>query len=190
MSEYESLFGHNPHMIDAVEWIYMDILMFHQRAIRFFHGNSESTRFACVTSADAVPELQQIFRAMWKNYDTEFQGILKSLGRHKDLVERRASVTQYRRYQEDMVEIKASLEKQISEEREKKIVIIRDWLAFGQKAEDDHRIYQETRTDNVTTAKWILKQEYVNHWIEAANPATPCKRIPCSIPAIMGLLCP
>lgn len=45
MSEYESMFGDNSHMVKALEWIYIDILTFHQRALRFFQGTSKPTVF-------------------------------------------------------------------------------------------------------------------------------------------------
>jgi hypothetical protein len=41
LSEYESLFGSNVHMIEALQWIYIDILTFHQHAMRFFQSTSE-----------------------------------------------------------------------------------------------------------------------------------------------------
>jgi hypothetical protein len=41
LPEYEELFGDNSHMIDALQWIYVDILTFHQHAMRFFQGSSE-----------------------------------------------------------------------------------------------------------------------------------------------------
>lgn len=162
-------------MIDALEWIYIDILTYHQRAIRFFQGTSEWTLSTCHRNANEVPELKTIFRAMWKSYDTEFQGILQSLRRHKDLVERRASVTQYRVYQEDMSQYKARLDDQIQEEKLKKIITTREWLAVGPQTEDDHFDCQQIRTRYITTAKWIMKHEFVKDWIEANNPVTPCE---------------
>jgi hypothetical protein len=116
---------------------------------------------------------------MWKNYDTEFQGILQSLRRHKDLVEHRASVTQYRRYQGDMIELKARLYSQVEEEKLKKLVIIREWLAVGQQPSDDHAIYQEIRKKYATTAKWILERDTVKEWIRNDIPATPCMQQSC-----------
>jgi heme oxygenase len=116
-----------------------------------------------------------MFRAMWKSYDTEFQGILSSLRRHKELVERRATVTQYYRYQEDMVRLKDMLEDQVKEEKLKKLVKVREWLAVSPQI-DDHRNYQRVRHDYFTTAQWVLKHDYVKHWIEEADPATPCEQ--------------
>jgi hypothetical protein len=119
--------------------------------------------------------MNHIFRGMWKNYDTEFQGILDSLRRHKELVERRASVTQYRRYQADMIEIKAQLDSRIEAEKLKKLVLIREWLAVGQQPADDHTIYQDIRKDYSTTAKWILDRDVVKQWIQDDVPAAPRK---------------
>ncbi|KAH8733175.1 hypothetical protein GQ44DRAFT_821389 [Phaeosphaeriaceae sp. PMI808] len=157
LPEYESLFGDNQHLADALQWIFIDILTFHQHAIRFFQGK----------------KLKHIFRAMWKSYDTEFQGILSSLRRHKDLVERRASVAQYRKYREDMIDIKMRLDQQVQEEKLKKLVTVREWLAVDQRADQDHLGYQNTRKTYSTTAQWVLKHENVEHWIEADPPATP-----------------
>jgi Cdc6-like AAA superfamily ATPase len=110
---------------------------------------------------------------MWKDFDTEFNGILKSLRRHKELVDCRASLTQYRRYKEDMVEVKARLNQQVEEERLKKLMAVKEWLAVGQQPKDDHIRFRKTRSEYSTTAKWILKHEYVTHWIGADIPTTP-----------------
>jgi hypothetical protein len=118
-------------------------------------------------------EMSHVFRGMWKNYDTEFQGILQSLRRHKDLVERRASVTQYRRYQEDMIGMKVTLDRQIEAEKLKKLVLIREWLAVGQQPADDHALYQNIRQNYSTTAKWILEREAIKQWTEDNLPAAP-----------------
>ncbi|OAL02432.1 C2H2 domain-containing protein [Phaeosphaeriaceae sp. SRC1lsM3a] len=157
LPEYEELFGDNPHMIDALQWIYVDILTFHKHALRFFQGT----------------KLKHIFRAMWKSYETEFQGILQNLERHKDLVERRASVDQYRRYREDMIIIKTRLDEQISAERLKKLVTIREWLAVGQQPVDDHAEYQRIRRQYTTTAQWILDHAVIKEWINDTSPSNP-----------------
>lgn len=96
---------------------------------------------------------------MWKSYDTEFQGILQSLERHKDLVERRASVDQYRRHREDMQALKAKIDDQVAAEKLKKLVLIREWLAVGSQPSDDHAGYQEIRKSYSTTARWILERD-------------------------------
>ena len=38
LSEYEAIFQDSPHMLHALELMYVDILNFHQQALRFFNG--------------------------------------------------------------------------------------------------------------------------------------------------------
>jgi hypothetical protein len=115
----------------------------------------------------------RFFKSMWKDFDTEFNGIIKSLRRHKELVECRANLTQYRRYQEDMVEVKAKLKQQVEEEKLKKLMAVKEWLAVGQYPAEDHVRFRKTRSDYATTARWILKHEFIKHWIGADIPTTP-----------------
>jgi Sec-independent protein translocase protein TatA len=115
----------------------------------------------------------RIFKSMWKDFDTKFSGILKSLGRHKDLVECRATVSQYRRYQEDMTELKSKLEETISAEKEKKKLAVKEWLAVDGQWERDHESFCQVRKECPTTAKWILKHDSVEHWMQIDAPDTP-----------------
>jgi small nuclear ribonucleoprotein (snRNP)-like protein len=126
-----------------------------------------------VNSLTGVAELKHIFRAMWKSYDTEFQGILQSLEQHKNLVERRASVDQYRRHREDMQALKAKIDDQVAAEKLKKLVLIREWLAVGSQPSDDHTGYQEIRKSYSTTARWILERDAIKEWSQDLVPATP-----------------
>ncbi|KAH7087771.1 C2H2 domain-containing protein [Paraphoma chrysanthemicola] len=175
LSDYESLHGDDTHMANALAWIYEDILMFHQRAVRFFQGS----------------KARHIIRAMWKNYDTEFNGLIQKLGRHKDLVESCAALSQYRRYQEDMLDLKvkldvqvrchqedmlklnAKLDAQVEEEKFKKLIKVREWLAAGQQAIDDHADLQKIREKYPSTAKWILNNALVKDWMGVRIPTTP-----------------
>jgi cellulose biosynthesis protein BcsQ len=118
---------------------------------------------------------------MWKSYDTEFQGTLQSLRRHKELVERRASVIQYRIYRDDMETLKAKLADQVEAEKLKKLVVIREWLAVGQQPIDDHAEYMKVRQKYSATAKWILDRDAVKQWTGNTNPASPCRFLPYSL---------
>jgi hypothetical protein len=132
-------------------------------------------------------ELKHIFQSMWKSFDTEFQGILQSLKRHKDLVERRVSVSQYRRYQEDMSELKtnweqyrtdtldfkARMQEQVAQENLKRLITVKEWLAVASQAEEDHKGFREIRQINSATATWILDHSFVKDWLGAVNPTTP-----------------
>ncbi|KAJ4302641.1 hypothetical protein N0V90_001530 [Kalmusia sp. IMI 367209] len=151
LQEYERLFEENPYMVQALELMYIDILDFHQQAMRFFSGG----------------RWKKFFRAMWKDFDTKFGGILKSLARHKDLVECRASVSQYRTYRENMLEMKSKLDEMIAEQRTKKLTAVKEWLAVGSIQEDDHRNYTGIRNAYKETGKWIMKNDIIKDWMDA-----------------------
>lgn len=123
-------------------------------------------------------EWKRIFHSIWKNFDTEFTGILNSLRRHKDLVERRASLSQFHRYQIDMLEIKTKLDEVLTAERKKKLLSVKEWLAVSSQTETDQVRFNGIRREYSTTSKWILDREHVKHWIEADVPTTPCELWP------------
>lgn len=110
---------------------------------------------------------KKFFRAMWKDFDTNFGGIKKSLARHKDLVECRATISQYRVYREDVADMKAKLEELVMEERAKKLAAVKEWLAVGSIQEEDHERFTEIRTMYKDTGKWILKNEHIREWMDA-----------------------
>ncbi|KAF2128362.1 C2H2 domain-containing protein [Dothidotthia symphoricarpi CBS 119687] len=130
LSEYESLFHQSPHMINALELMYIDILDFHQHAMLSFSGSN------------------------WKRF---FRSI----------------IAQYRRYQEDIADLKSKLNKTISEEQQKKLRAVKEWLAVGQQIHQDHVSFCDIRKQYSSTARWILKHEFVKDWMGADVPPTP-----------------
>jgi hypothetical protein len=110
---------------------------------------------------------------MWKDFNTKFEGILKSLRRHKELVESRASLTQYHMYQEDVSEIKAKVEELVEEEKRKKKANVRDWLAVDTRPEHDHDTYRLVKGEYAGTGDWIAEHEAIKHWLDADVPSTP-----------------
>ena len=66
--DYEELFGDNPHMIDALQWIYVDILTFHKHALRFFQSKS------VFKETHGLASLTLIFRT-----EAHFQGHVEEL---------------------------------------------------------------------------------------------------------------
>lgn len=157
LQEYESLFHSNPHMVKALESMYLDILEFHQHAIRFVTGKL----------------WKRFFKSMWKDFGTKFNGILKKLLHHKKLVEDRATLTQYRRYQEDMTDMKSKLDEIVIEETNKKRREVKEWLAVDSPPEFDHDAYRETRGDYPGTGDWIAEHETIKSWLDADNPPRP-----------------
>lgn len=116
---------------------------------------------------------KRIFRAVWKDFSTRFDGILKSLARHKDLVECRASLTQYRRYQEDITGLKAKIDGLVKDEHNKKATRVKEWLATGAQSIYDHERFLAEREPYPSTGRWILDHEIISDWMNAEVPASP-----------------
>jgi hypothetical protein len=108
---------------------------------------------------------------------------LNSLRRHKQLVETRAALAHFQRYEEDMTyfhryqqdltEIRSKMNLMIEEERGKKVKAIKEWLATGSQAAIDHERFLDVRKQYLSTGRWILKHELIANWLHADVPATP-----------------
>jgi hypothetical protein len=98
---------------------------------------------------------------------------LSSLRRHKDVVECRANLAQYRNYQDDVAKLKAQLEESIVKEETKDLMIVKEWLSVGELPRLDHVTYCKIRADYSNTTKWILQKKPVKHWINADMPRSP-----------------
>jgi hypothetical protein len=88
-------------------------------------------------------------------------------------VECRATIAQYRRYQEDIRDLKAKLDETIAKEQVKKMMVVKDWLAVGEQQQKDHDNFSGMRRECATTARWILHHETIKHWMDADVPNTP-----------------
>ncbi|KAF2024888.1 C2H2 domain-containing protein [Setomelanomma holmii] len=157
LADYEMLHGDNPKMVDALEMIYIDIFAFYDRATKFVRGS----------------RIRTLFRASWRGFETEFNGILQTLQRHNALVENRFTVSQYQKYHEDMMGLKDRLNQQVEEERMKKLIRVSEWLAVGTALDDEHRSFQKIRHKYSSTARWIIDRPIIKDWIELSDPAMP-----------------
>lgn len=110
---------------------------------------------------------------MWKNFGTQFDGILNSLGRHKELVESRGTLAQYRRYKDDMEDLKRRLDDLLDAEQEKKKKAVKEWLSAGKQLQEEHAAFSTIRDEFATTTRWIMGNEHVKHWINVDDPDSP-----------------
>ena len=98
---------------------------------------------------------------------------MSSLRRHKDIVECRANLAQYRLYQDDIAAFWAELEGTVKREETKKLMVVKDWLAVGERPQQDHDSFCEIRKKYATTARWITQHETIKHWIHSDIPDSP-----------------
>lgn len=132
----------------------------------------------------------RFFKSMWKGFSTEFNSILKNLGRHKSfldscvqfsymeasndtLVRLEAEVAaQFRRYQDDLDHIRAQLTSLLKDEEQKQLNNVREWLAVESRSMIDHEVYQKVRSEHLSTTNWILNHDTIRDWIVSDNPNT------------------
>jgi hypothetical protein len=159
-------------MIKVLAWMYLDILEFHKRAIRFFSGQGKkSPLFNALIVLIQSLVWRQIFRAAWKDFDARFKGTLESLRRHKDLIESQATVIHFQQYQADTRKFMQQLDNQEKIERERKYLRSLEWIS-GAQSKLDHESFCDTRKEFPGSGKWILTQEDIQNWKDEDIPMT------------------
>ncbi|KAF2847250.1 C2H2 domain-containing protein [Plenodomus tracheiphilus IPT5] len=128
--DYRSLFSSDTKLLDALKAMYIDILEFHQEALKFFTGS------------------------LWKRF-------LKSIQ------------NQYRKYRDDMRELKSKLDKALATEQLKMSLEVKQWLAVGAQVQQEHETFLKIRQEYVNTACWILKHDAIIQWLGTGVPHTP-----------------
>jgi len=106
----------------------------------------------------------------WNDFHTKFVGILSCLRRHKDIIDCRASLAQYRLYKEDVTELQAKLDENVNREKTKKLMVVKEWLAVGEQSQLDHESFCKIRRECATTARWITQHDIMKHWIHSDIP--------------------
>ncbi|KAH7381988.1 hypothetical protein BKA64DRAFT_584001 [Cadophora sp. MPI-SDFR-AT-0126] len=159
LQQYHSLFGSTSEMTAVLVMMYRDILSFHKEATKLFSGKV----------------WRQLFRSMWKNFESTFKQILDNLKRHRDLIKEQATVISFQRqelfieqYKRDVEDASRSLEKKQEEEQWKKYLDVREWFSASNSTEADHESCQKAKSPG--TGVWILKNEKVRNWLQPDVP--------------------
>ena len=71
-----------------------------------------------------------------------------------------------------MAELMTNIDNMVSEERQKKVRAVKEWLATGSPPKDDHEAFLKVREEYPSTGHWVLRQEYVMNWMDADIPVT------------------
>ncbi|OAL34641.1 hypothetical protein AYO20_06058 [Fonsecaea nubica] len=86
---YESLLQQYPEMQKVLAMMYKDILEFHLPAIRVLDR----------------PGWKHLFRSAWGDFNTKFEGILRNLNRHGQLIESQFNLLQADRHEKHQTEV-------------------------------------------------------------------------------------
>jgi hypothetical protein len=81
--------------------------------------------------------------------------------------------TNWLQYRTDTLEFKAEMQQRVADEKSKRLLTVKEWLAIESQAEQDHAGFREIRQTNSATATWILDHPFVKDWLEADIPTTP-----------------
>ena len=153
VEQYRELFTGNSHMDEALAKIYDDILEFHRRALRFFN----------------LPTWRQIFRSVWKDFNSRFEHILQDLRRHKDLIESQATALHFQQYQVDRQMFFEKLNHLETAERKRNYSEVLQWF-LGANALLDHEDICKVRQEFPNSGAWLLKHPDYSSWKEDSVP--------------------
>lgn len=188
LAQYKFLFEDNPHMQAVLVHIYEDILSFHTRALCFFSGKGMyyllTSSYPRWRSADLPQVWRQIFRSLWKNFESRFRSILQALSRHRELIAEQAGLLHHQQYRHDMQAMLRHIQ-QYQHDREKSIENdqareeadaqrkrreVLQWFSAAETIRFDQENYSATRRQYSGTGDWILENEKVKNWIEEDTP--------------------
>lgn len=152
LSQYQNVFTENADMRGVLGMMYKDILEFHQQALRVF----------------GKPSWQQIFRALWKDFNARFKHLLSNLQRHKTLIESHANVLEIKASQaaRELAE-KAFQEADIARKDNQRIAV-RTWLS-ARNVQLDHDVYTEVRKLYPSTGLWVLQKTAIAAWHDSQH---------------------
>ena len=126
---------------------------------------------------------KQLWRSVWKDFQTRFKRLLEGLGRHRELIQSQANLLHFQQYQMDREKLLLQvqqyetdreifiedLEKREKIEHEEKYMAVRKWLS-GAESSLDHEDACSAWHQYPGTGKWILKNEHIQNWREASSP--------------------
>ncbi|QDS76076.1 hypothetical protein FKW77_005980 [Venturia effusa] len=183
LQTYKNLFQDPDEAMKRVlALIYADIIEFHSKAIRYFSGKV----------------WPRVFRALWRDFKTRFEQILRSLGRHKELIRQQAEIMSMQLQKADSQRLSASINMQMETgdklrellrvyledrertlneakhqatlEREKKHTDLIEWFSTPPGSFSDQDGFSEVRQQSGVDGSWVLKDEKVRNWIETDPP--------------------
>ncbi|XTI89154.1 hypothetical protein V2W45_1469393 [Cenococcum geophilum] len=172
LSQYQDLLehvrvSHNPHFQRALTLIYIDILEFHKKALKYFQQRM----------------WKQLFQATWKTFRTKFSGLLENIRRNQHLVESQANLIQFKQLKEanlahfeqlfqelHAARLKAEAESRSIEDMEKsrRLGTLRAWLSAA-PASSDYENFIRKLKDYPESGLWLANDDRIQSWL---NPDT------------------
>ncbi|KAI9791132.1 MAG: hypothetical protein M1816_004363 [Peltula sp. TS41687] len=145
---FSAAFKENHDFQQVLGFVYADILEFHGRAYQFFRKRG----WRC------------FFSSCWARFDLRFKGILESLAKNCELVDREAAsigIVEAKAWRTKAMEEMAEKEKQSSIVQFQAVV---SWLQVGDSVQEDE-LDQYLRRCHVGTCDWITRNSKISAWM-------------------------
>ncbi|KAH0541368.1 hypothetical protein FGG08_004132 [Glutinoglossum americanum] len=144
-------FQNNPDFQRVVATVYADILDFHREAYEFFRKQGWKI----------------FFKTLWAGFDLRFEGILDSLARHSELVDKEANSIDIAEAKEWRSKL---LEDTIRKEQERSVTQLRaalSWLEVkdGEQIEQEDELDRQYSLHHAHSCDWIQKNSKARSWM-------------------------
>jgi hypothetical protein len=106
-----------------------------------------------------------MFSATWKNFQESTKPILNDLLRHRELIERAASLHQIQESRDARLQSQAAFAAMEKEHIGTKIRTISTWLSTGDWS-DDQENFAAKRRDIPGSGAWVLDEAKVKAWLD------------------------
>jgi hypothetical protein len=113
-----------------------------------------------------------LFRSAWKDFNTRFQHILDDLSRHKQLVERQASLIEYQEAQAERANVRNSFAILEEAERKNRYLAVVNWLS-ATDAILDQEASKAMRSEDPSAGRWVFEESRMKAWMDPANSVVP-----------------
>ncbi|PMD14292.1 hypothetical protein NA56DRAFT_393481 [Hyaloscypha hepaticicola] len=152
--QYQNVFTKSAEMRGLLGMMYKDILEFHQQALRVF----------------AKPTWRQLFRAVWKDFDSRFKHLLMNLQRHKALIESHANVLEIQAASTARELAEKAFQEADSARKDNQRIVVRTWLS-ARNVQLDHDVYTGVRESYPSTGLWVLQKTAIAAWHDNEHPS-------------------
>jgi hypothetical protein len=120
-----------------------------------------------------------VFDSLWKNFDSRFAGILTSLSRHADLIDREASSINIAEARSARLLAEQDIARREKERQDYQLQDSIAWLAITNNEQQD-MIERLLRRRQSGTGEWLLQNPQIMSWISDSrmHPIIWLKGIP------------
>jgi hypothetical protein len=149
LSQYQTLFSSNPHMVRILEHMFMTIFEFHLEALKYFKQ----------------PSWKKIFSHTCKTFRSRFNPIIDQLRQYKSLLEKQASLAQFLEFQAANAKAVAEFQQIRENEQRRRYADVQRWLAAAD-VRADHSGFASVRRADDDSGQWVLDTDQFQTWVD------------------------